>query len=564
MMRRFLVLIAAFALLGGACVGSDEIEFRKAKAGASRGGTLAVAIDEPASIDPPATNELDAAGSAVVETMCDRLIELDPITGSPKPAIAESWIISDRGRRLTVKLRRGVKFHNGRELVAEDVVFSLSRIADRDFAGPSASIMQPVFGYEQVHGNEEVEEESQRTLLAGLRVIENYSFEVRLTQELGDYFRVFSHVATSIVPKQEVKDDPDAFARRPICAGPYRMTKPWSPGKENISLERFASYYEKNEAFTQGGGGYADAITFKIYPDRAAQALALAKGTVHIAHIAPDSELATTNQVVAARTPTLEYIGLPTDETPFDRRGVRIAFSQAIDRRAITKEVYGGLRDPAAEFLHPSLGQLHRPGACGGHAPPVDDIEAARRSLRTAGADLRGSTIKMYFNDEFDHRRLVEALSQQWTKAFGAKFKLVGMKWESYADMAVSQEGFDGPFRMSWSPNYLSAGRYFSPLFESSSIGQNNYSRYSSRDFDRRIEREARRALNDRDQREEYQRLEDVLCGEMPAIPLDYGARLYAIDRAKIDTATEQAANASGVIALRELWVRSEAGREGS
>jgi ABC-type oligopeptide transport system substrate-binding subunit len=110
---------------------------------------------------------------------------------------------------------------------------------------------------------------------------------------------------------------------------------------------------------------------------------------------------------------------------------------------------------------------------------------------------------------------------------------------------------------MSWAPEYLSADRYLQPLFDSKSIGQNNFTRYSNRDFDRALDRDAHRALDERDMRREYQNLETLVCGEMPLIPLDLGARAYAVDEKRVDGAIDTVTSAAtGMIVPRELFVK--------
>ncbi len=101
------------------------------------GGTLRVGLSaDPAELDPHLTS-LTAAWH-VIEHVYETLVSYDE-TLAPIPALAESWEISEDGLTYTFALRQGVKFHNGRDFVAEDVVYSFNRIVDPATASPAAS-----------------------------------------------------------------------------------------------------------------------------------------------------------------------------------------------------------------------------------------------------------------------------------------------------------------------------------------------------------------------------------------------------------------------------------------
>ena len=93
-------VVAGLCLVMGACTAATPRSARPAPANARRGGVLRVAITRPGSIEPG--NAYEPSGALVVRTMCDTLISIDPETGALRPALAESWIVSDQGARFTV------------------------------------------------------------------------------------------------------------------------------------------------------------------------------------------------------------------------------------------------------------------------------------------------------------------------------------------------------------------------------------------------------------------------------------------------------------------------------
>lgn len=554
--NRFLIALVGASLALSACFPQETETAKQPSNPASAGGKLVVGITTPGSIEP--SNAFEPMGKLVVRALCDPLVDFDPETGELKPAIAESWLVSDNGTRLTLKLREGVKFHNREEVRADDVVFSLSRVADREYASSVASLLEPVFGYEFLHGDERTDNEEFLNRLAGVRATESYGVEISLKEPLSDFVRVMAHPLASPISKEAVESDPDKFEQSPVCAGPYRMSEPWQPGQNAIKLERFPDYYGKNLAFTNGGRGYPAEIEFRIDPDEASSYNAGRAANSDVFEVpAPVlEEVKDDPGFFQVPSPTLEYIGLPTATEPFNSALVRTALALSLDRNAIVQDVFSGGRLPATGFLPPSVGEIYQEDAC--HLGSAPDVDRARRMMAEAGVDLAGQKFPIYFNEEFQNRSIAQAVASQWNAAFAAEFDLAPIAWEEFIARAAGQPGFDAPFRLSWAPSYTSPDRYLFPLFHSDSIGFQNFARFSAPQFDRLMERSARRTETEEDFRVEYQRLEDVICERMPVVPVTFGAKEY-LHSPRVGTATGSFGDiVSGLPALRELFVRPE------
>jgi oligopeptide transport system substrate-binding protein len=537
-------------LLSSCSIGGDEIPVRAAVPGATTGGTITIAIGAPATIDPGLAFE--PWGRLVDSLICDALIQLDPVTGEPVPAIAESWIISRGGAQLTVKIRKGIRFHDGSTMSVDDIAFALSRVASQETGSNVAGLLRPVLGWTQIHGDDEAKTEEAATALAGVRVVGTDAVQITLTDPRADFFRVLAHSLASPVPRKAVTRDPGAFESKPVCTGPYKLEHSWKRGDATITLVRFEGYYGGNRGYSRGGRGYADRIELRIVDPAVSRAL----GKADAAPLAPGAAPAGLD-VVAGTTPYLEYIGLPATKAPFDRREVRVALSQAINRAAIARDVYGGTREVAQGFLGPALGPLYRRDACGARAPATGDTATARRSLADAGIDLRGSEITLSTNTDFRNRELVEAVARSWREAFGVAVRIATRPWDAYLDAAASQAGLGGAFRMGFQAPYLGPDAVLAPLFASSSIGRENFSRFSDPRFDRVLEREARRASSDEDLQTTYQRLEDLACEQLPVIPLLYGRSRWIVRGVRVGAASEHMVDVTtGALAVRELYLR--------
>lgn len=555
---RVVVLVLGIAILGGGCLPREDVaKPPPAKSGARRGGVIHAGISEPVSIDPALAG--DPGGLLVAQTICDTLIQIDPISGELKPAIAKSWQVTDGGKTITINLRKGVRFHNGKELSAQDVIYSLSRIVRQETASPFANLFQPVKGFANLRNPTPADLKKGQLGggLSGLKSIEKYSLEIGLDRPDADFVRLLAQPFASVLPKDSA--DTESFSRKPVCAGPYMVTDPWTAGSPAVKVARFPGYYAQNAGFSGGGRGYAKAIEFSVTPDRAAESAEFQAGRLQVAHLpgekAADTALGT--DLVRGAGSTLEYIGLPTRQAPFDNPSVRLALSTALDRKALVSTVFSGQREPAGGFLPPALGKVHRSAACAVQAPIEGDLQAAKQILAKAGVDLNGKSAKLYFNDEFRNKAVVDEAARQWQEAFGLKIEATPMVWEKFLTLGSHPPGFDAPFRMSWAGEYPSADSFLGPLFASSSIYRDNLSRYDNPDFDQALERKARRAASEQDRTAEYQRLEDSVCEQMPAVPVDFGMTTHLITKNKLDSAVPGFVSIStGEPLLRELYFK--------
>lgn len=530
-----LVVAAAAALAAAGCTTARPapVPFPAAAPDAHAGGTVTVGLGPPGSLDPSKVDGAD--DELVLRTMCDPLVQLDPGSGALVPAIAESWRISDAGRRLVLQLRRGVRFSDGNEVTARDVMFSLSRAASRTPLKP----------------------------IRAMRVVGTHTLEVRLSAAGADFVTVLAEPLASPVSRRAVEQDPSGFAAKPVCAGPYELERPWHPGDATMVLRRSPHYTPVNAGYTAGGRGYADRIEFRILIGRTGELDAYQAGGLDVAFVAPtDADLAPPldADLVRAPGPGVEYVGLPVRVPPFDRKEVRLALSLALDRQAFAAGVFDGAAAPAQGFLPPAVGDTHRPGACGDATPVRADVDRARAVLAAAGIDGRSLVLRLNVDDNFieegafDHRAVAAVLAEQWRHSLGVTVVPVGLPRPGYDALAASAEGFDGPFRLAWTPPDPSPDAYLAPLFSSASVPPDNASRFSSPTFDRLLDK-ARRATGTPARGAAYQELEDLACHELPVIPIDVPAVHHLVRGARVASARRMTDRSTGQIVLRELYL---------
>jgi peptide/nickel transport system substrate-binding protein len=244
----------------------------------------------------------------------DALVKSMP--GQPlAPSLAESWTVSTDNLTYEFVLRKGVKFHNGDPLTAEDVKFSFERYKGAG-AGPFKA----------------------RT--ASVDAIDPHRIRFRFKQPWPDFMTFYGTPATGagwIVPKKYVeKVGDDGFKRAPIGAGPYKFVS-FNPGVELV-LEAFDGYWRKTPTVKR--------LVFKAVPEEETRLVMLKRGEVDIAYSirgALAEELQRTPGLTLKPNypPGTFWLVFPeqwTDpKSPYANQKVRLAINHAIDRAAINK-----------------------------------------------------------------------------------------------------------------------------------------------------------------------------------------------------------------------------------
>ncbi|HET8986329.1 MAG TPA: ABC transporter substrate-binding protein [Trueperaceae bacterium] len=287
-------------------------------------GTLELAIDTaPVGLDP----HLTTAFSSFVITgqIYDALVEVDAAL-EVQPGLATSWTISDDGLVYVFQLREGVRFHNGRTMTADDVVYSFERIANPETASPQASRFAQV-GTAVATGE--------------------YEVTFTLTQQYAPFITNLPNL--SVVP-QEVVEANGNLQQVAVGTGPFMLTE--------VVPDTYVLLSANPDYYREGQPGVA-ALKFNIVPVASTRAAGLRTGTYHMI---PDVDPATAETLRNVSGITLmgvqdlayTLLGFNTTREPFNDPRVRQAINYAIDREELVEGVYFGNAVPGGP-LSPGL-----------------------------------------------------------------------------------------------------------------------------------------------------------------------------------------------------------------
>jgi ABC-type transport system substrate-binding protein len=361
--------------------------------------------------------------------------------------------------------------------------------------------------------------------------------------------RTLASRLTAPVSRRSAEADPRGFSRSPICVGPYRLASPYVAGATSLRLVRSRSYVPADGGLTGGGTSYAEEIRFQIYASATAVAAAAAAGKVDIGAARP----ADVQNVESGPGPEMEYLGVPADTPPFDKPEVRRALALALSRTELVRRVFPTTRLPATGFLPPTTGATRSCDAL----PAGGDPAAAAALLAKAGIDLHGVPMPIAFNKDFRNGELVAEVGRQWHDAFGLLPLPTPMAYSTFLARSRATGGarLKTPFRFSWSAPDLDG--YLTPLFTTDAIGRDNVAHFSNPDLDEALSRRAWRATDRADRALAYRRIADLVCAQMPMIPLTTSLHRYVVSPGLGSASGSFVDGSTGQPLLRELFVRS-------
>jgi peptide/nickel transport system substrate-binding protein len=330
------------------------------------GGVLKVGLQaDPTALDMQSQSL--TAIAHVIEHIYEGLVAIAPDL-TPAPSLAESWEISEDGTVYTFKLRQGVKFHDGTDLKAEDVLFTFNRLVDPATASTSASNLASVVGVEEfVAGTTETVE--------GIKIVDPATIEITLKAPDASFLTVLGAPVMTIMSQAFVEANNGDVSQVANGTGPFKFVE-YVPNT-SVKLEKHTEYWREDQP-------YLDGLEMFIVPEDTARTTSLIQGATDFIEYAPlrnvDSLMENSDLTVAGDANTnIRYISFNFDEEPFDKLQVRQAIAKVVDRTPMIDSAVFGHGKAVGSIFPPDFWA----GLTVEIAPP--DIEGAKALLAEAG-----------------------------------------------------------------------------------------------------------------------------------------------------------------------------------
>jgi len=324
--------------------------------------------------------------------------------------------ISDDGLVYSIPLRQGVKFHNGRELVAEDVKFTLERQLWPDVYSWGKSYMENMVGYEEVIAGTSTE-------LSGIRVVDSYTVEVTLKKPQAVFPALLTMSMNAIIPMEEsLQAGADWGFTTVIGTGPFKFVE-WAAGERAI-YERNADYFKTPP--------YLERLELYLNVEPAVQMLRWENGELEWADSIPAAELPRVMSDETLKSQLRQAAGMGTnrlvfhlDVEPFSDIRVRQAVAMAVDRAAFAQK-RNGLVTPLNGHITPPMLQFDADFKTN---YPLD-IEAAKALMAEAGLGDGVTGVKMYIGTDEEMGQMLQADLAQ----IGIETELMVGQWKDWRD----------------------------------------------------------------------------------------------------------------------------------
>lgn len=478
-----LVLAAAMALSLAACGGNQE---NNGSGGGTAGGykntlTWAQGADVT-SLDPHQGKETPAV--QVNTQIFDTLVTVDPETNEVVPQIAESWEQTD-DQTYVFKIREGIKFHDGSDLTAEDVKFSLDR------ARNSAAVSYIVNFIEEV------------------TVDDDHTVTVKTTAPYAPTLRNLAIPFAAIVPKAVVEADENAFIQNPVGSGPYKFVE-WNHG-DHVTLKAFDDYY--------AGKPETENLIMKVIPETSQRTIALETGEVDLAYDLAVNDIPKVNsddKLTVYEIPSLTcwYVSMNMNKKPFDNPKVREAMSMAIDRQTIIDTINAGSGQTADAIIAPAVFGYYSTGV------KEYNPTKAKELLAEAGYP-NGFSTTLWVNDNQSRIEMCQAM-QAMLLEVGVQCNLEVLEFGSFISRTTAGDHDLAYF--GWTTSSGDADYSYYSLEHSTQQGAaGNRSFLADPDIDKLIE-EARSNTNEEERKELYKELAIKLDEINNNIPVYYSS----------------------------------------
>lgn len=459
-----IALLAALALPIALPAGADE---------GKQGGSIIVTYkDDIVTLDPAIG--YDWVNWSIIKSLFARLMDYKPGTAELTPSLAESYEISKDGLTYTFKLHKGAKFHNGREVVAQDVKYSIERTNNPKTESPGAGFYDSIAGMDAF-------KKGKAKDVKGIVVIDPATIKFTLTRPDATFLHVMALNFSSVVPKEAVDKAGKDFGKKVVGSGAF-MQADWKLGQELV-LKRNPDYF-------MPGVPKLDQITFQVGLEPMTAILKLEKGEADFAGdgIPPAKFLQIRNDpkykdlIIEGGQLQTGYVTLNVQMKPLDKLEVRQAINMAIDKNRIVK-IINNRAVPANQPLPPTM-----PGYDKEFKGYAFDPDKAKELLKQAGLE-KGFETTLYVYNVDPNPRIAQAIQEDLSKV-GIKVKLKNLAQANV--IASGGKPKTAPMvwsgGMAWIADFPDPSNFYGPILgcAGATNGGWNWSWYCNKELDER------------------------------------------------------------------------------
>ena len=456
--------------------------------------------------------------------MFDSLLELDQNL-NVRPLLAESWEVSRDGLTYTFKLKKGVRWHDGKPFTARDVAFTFYAVLDPKVTTPHRAYFDALVGFPELT-NKDNPKRPEDLAQKPIDVLDDYTVRFRLRYPYGAFLAVLVNPRAGIIPEHLLKGvdlNTAEFNRKPVGTGPFRFVE-WRRG-ERLVMEANAQYH--------GGRPALDRLIYRVIPDAVVLLQELRAGGVDFIESPPLTEVARLKQtqglrVLVADNTSYNYLGYRQDLPPFDDMRVRRAFYHAVDAGTLVRQVLQGYAAPATGQFPPSSWAFD-PSVKG---YPFDPARA-KALLAEAGwkpgpdgvlvKDGKRLSFSLRHDQANQAVKDTAVVLQEYLKNVGAETRLEPLDWPTFVKKLFASD-FEA-ICVGWT-NFHDPDPFAYTIWHSSQWKGRNFAHYRNPKVDEVLEA-ARRAGSQAERKRHYAEFSKLLMADAPYVFLYFPQQVY-------------------------------------
>ena len=448
--------------------------------------------EDPDVLDPTLARTF--VGRVVFAALCDKLFDVDEKLNIV-PQLATSYEWSADRKALTLKLRRGVTFHDGEKFDAAAVKFNIER--HKNMAGSNRR--------------------AELAPVTGVDVVDESTARLNLSAPFSPLLAALADRAGMMVSPKAAQAEGDKFGAKPVCSGPFRFVE--RVAQDKIVLERYPNYWNKGEI-------HLDRVIYLPIVDSTVRLANLRSGQLDIIERMAGSDvpsLKTDSRFKVARITEIGYQGITINvgksdlaqKNPLGKDArVREAFELALDRDGIVQVAMDGAADVGNQWVAPTNPYYAK-------NVPIPKRDVARAKALLAEAGVTNPSFTLVTPTTSDAQKIAQIV-QAMVKDAGFDVKIQSTEFATSLDMA--DKGQFEAYVLAWSGRADPDGNLYNFDFCKAPL---DYAGYCKPEVDELLNR-SRSALDPAERKKIYEQIAAIVLKDRPIVYLFHRHWLWA------------------------------------
>jgi len=469
-------------------------------------------FSDPPTFDPALVT--DTTSASIIVEIFSGLVTLNKDL-EIIPDLAESWVISDDGKKYTFSLRKDIKFSNGDPVTAEDFKWSIERAANPDTGSMNAEVyLGDILGVKEV-----IESGGEINEVVGLKVIDKKTLEITIDEPKTYFLAKLTYPTAFVLNKNYVEQQGESWIDSPVGTGPFILSE-YQIG-QTLKLKKNENYWGEKAKVDGIIMNLAGGVSMAMYENDEIDITGV--GLADLERVKDPNDSLNKDLVNVPPQFSLNYIGFNVNMPPFDDVNFRKALSYAVDKEIIADKIYSGLTKPSYSIIPPGFP---------GYSPSIKGIEFNEELAKEYLS-------KSKYSDPSSRPRIIvtipgtggspgldtEVISDMWKETLGVEVEIQQVEWATYLQ-DMNRKRLQLWAGSGWQADYADPQDFIDVLFYSKS--DVNHGNYSNPDVDKLI-LEARTETDNNRRFLLYNQAEQIIVDDAAIFPLWFDTDGYAL-----------------------------------